>query len=100
MKNQPLKKYHYGISLILLYAFYLPILLAKLAVHRQHGRSWIICPSSDMHTMRQLSNTDGIADESHSPLPDLELVAASDTDCVEELLAKTDVLLIYTDNVY
>ena len=27
---------------------YISILLAKLAAHRNHGKSWIICPAADM----------------------------------------------------
>lgn len=74
---------------------YLPILLAKLAAHRQHGKSWIICPSADLDTMRQLSDMDGFGES----LSNLELVPASDTDRVEELLGETDALLIATDDV-
>eukprot|EP00579_Thalassiosira_antarctica_P010969 CAMPEP_0201920694 /NCGR_PEP_ID=MMETSP0903-20130614/9236_1 /ASSEMBLY_ACC=CAM_ASM_000552 /TAXON_ID=420261 /ORGANISM="Thalassiosira antarctica, Strain CCMP982" /LENGTH=294 /DNA_ID=CAMNT_0048457495 /DNA_START=64 /DNA_END=944 /DNA_ORIENTATION=+ len=73
---------------------YLPILLAKLAAHRGHGKSWIICPTADVDKMRQLS-----ADASGESLPNLELVPASDTDRVEELLGETDALLIATDDV-
>mmetsp|Transcript_16741 Transcript_16741/g.35387 ORF Transcript_16741/g.35387 Transcript_16741/m.35387 type:complete len:344 (-) Transcript_16741:315-1346(-) len=73
---------------------YLPILLAKLAAHRNHGKSWIICPAADMDTMRQLSSN-GFGD---SP-SNLELVPASDTDRVEELLATTDAMLLSTDDV-
>eukprot|EP00585_Thalassiosira_rotula_P013003 CAMPEP_0196130810 /NCGR_PEP_ID=MMETSP0910-20130528/1059_1 /TAXON_ID=49265 /ORGANISM="Thalassiosira rotula, Strain GSO102" /LENGTH=366 /DNA_ID=CAMNT_0041390187 /DNA_START=151 /DNA_END=1251 /DNA_ORIENTATION=- len=74
---------------------YLPILLSKLAAHRQHGKSWIICPTADMDKMAQLSSIDGFG----TPQPNLELVPASDTDRVEELLAETDALMIGTDDV-
>eukprot|EP00584_Thalassiosira_punctigera_P022482 CAMPEP_0172565000 /NCGR_PEP_ID=MMETSP1067-20121228/106548_1 /TAXON_ID=265564 ORGANISM="Thalassiosira punctigera, Strain Tpunct2005C2" /NCGR_SAMPLE_ID=MMETSP1067 /ASSEMBLY_ACC=CAM_ASM_000444 /LENGTH=361 /DNA_ID=CAMNT_0013355803 /DNA_START=26 /DNA_END=1111 /DNA_ORIENTATION=- len=74
---------------------YLPVLLAKLAAHRRHGKSWIICPNADVDKMRQLSAMDGFGEA----LPNLELVPASETDRVEELLKETDALLIGTDDV-
>ena len=74
---------------------YLPVLAAKLAAHRGHGKSWIICPNADMDTMKQLSAMDGFGEM----LPNLELVPASDTDRVEELLATTDAMLVATDDV-
>lgn len=74
---------------------YLPILLSKLAAHRRHGKSWIICPDPDKEKMQQLTAVDG----SGGALPNLEIVPASDTDRVEELLAETDALLISTDDV-
>lgn len=74
---------------------YLPILLSKVAAHRQHGKSWIICPTADIDTMKQLSAMDGFGET----LSNLELVPASDTDRVEELLAETDAMLIATDDV-
>jgi len=76
---------------------YLPILLSKLAAHRQHGKSWIICPTADIEKMRELSAvSDGFASDI---MANHELVSASDTDRVEELLGQTDALLVATDDV-
>ncbi|KAL9187186.1 LOW QUALITY PROTEIN: hypothetical protein ACHAXT_010906 [Thalassiosira profunda] len=69
---------------------YLPVLAAKLAAHRGHGASWIICPAADIEIMQQLTETGS---------PNLELVPASDTDRVEELLRETDALMVATDDV-
>ena len=61
---------------------YLPILLAKLAAHRSHGKSWIICPSADVDLMQQLTSLDGY----DKTLSNLELVPASNTDRVEDCM--------------
>lgn len=74
---------------------YLPILLAKLAAHRSHGKSWIICPSADVDLMQQLTSLDGY----DKTLSNLELVPASNTDRVEELLSTTDAIFVASDDV-
>lgn len=73
---------------------YLPTLVAKVAAHRQHGKSWILCPSAEIEVMQELVAMDG-----NTMLPNLELVPASDTDRVEELLGESDALLFGTDDV-
>ena len=72
---------------------YLPLLLAKVAAHRGHGRSWIICPSNDIDVMRRLATSDA------TTLGNLELVPASNVERIEELLSETDALMIATDDV-
>ena len=74
---------------------YLPTLVAKVAANRQHGKSWILCPSAEIEVMQELVAMDGF----NTMLPNLELVPASDTDRVEELLGESDALLFGTDDV-
>merc|ERR1719491_1416891 len=74
---------------------YLPTLAAKLAAYRRHGKAWVICPSAEIDVIRQI-----VAEEDGGePLSNLELVPASDSERVEELLAQTDALLFATDDV-
>ena len=73
---------------------YVSILLSKLAAHRRHGKSWIICPDAEADSMREL-----VGASSSSAPANWELVPASDNARVEELLGETDALLVATDDV-
>lgn len=74
---------------------YICILIAKLAAHRSHGKSWIICPSSEIDVMRQLAAVDSYGTQPEN----LELVPASDTDRIEALLGETQALMLGVDDV-
>lgn len=85
---------------------YVAVLLAKLAAHRGHGRSWMICPPSEVDAMGRLTgkggdNGDGGGGGSSSGCypNNLELVPASDASRVDELLSTTDALLVAADDV-
>jgi len=73
---------------------YLPILIAKLAAHSGYSKSWIICPATEVDLMRQLAAEDGFG----TLHPNLELVPASDNDRVEELMGKTQALMVASDD--
>mmetsp|Transcript_27740 Transcript_27740/g.55412 ORF Transcript_27740/g.55412 Transcript_27740/m.55412 type:complete len:267 (+) Transcript_27740:86-886(+) len=74
---------------------YISILIAKLAAHRSHGKSWIICPSAEIELMRQLAAVDSFGTQ----LENLELVPASDTNRIEALLGETQALMLGVDDV-
>jgi hypothetical protein len=76
---------------------YLPILLAKLASHRGHGKSWILCPDADVNTMTQLLEQS--ITESETATSNLEIVLASNTPRITELISQTNALFIATDDV-
>ena len=75
---------------------YISVLLAKLsALAHEKGKSWIVTPAADVEMMKQLATLDEFG-----KLPEnLEFVAASDTDRVEELLRETDALMVAIDDV-
>lgn len=75
---------------------YISVLLAKLsALAHEKGKSWIVTPAADVEMMKQLV----ILDEFGKLPENLEFVAASDTDRVEELLRETDALMVAIDDV-
>jgi hypothetical protein len=77
---------------------YLPLLIAKVAAYRGHGRSWIICPAADVDVMRRLA-TSSSSSPSDRTLDNLEFVTSSSVERIEELLSETDALMIATDDV-